>query len=301
MRMKINTFLYTLKEGLVGLIRNKWYTLASIATISACLFLLGVFTALLMNVQYVVKNVQKGVSVTVYFVEEVSEDDKIQLKNSVSERDGVERVRYVTAEEAWAEFVVMMELEDFVDAFKDNPLEDSSNLEIYLNDVDTQADLVEFLEADPIVRDVKRSEFVASTLSGLNSIAGYASIGIIGLLLAVSMFLISNTVIVGISIRQEEINIMKYVGATDFFVRVPFIIEGVVIGVLGAVIPLLSIYFLYNKMMEVLVTNFASLSSLFAFLEVGEIYAYLLPGLLGIGAGIGFIVSYMTCRRHLKV
>ena len=113
---------------------------------------------------------------------------------------------------------------EYADGFTENPLADSANLQIYLKDVSMQPALVTYLESIQGVREVNRSEVTATTLSGMNKLIAYISIGIIVILLAVSVFLISNTVTIGISVRKEEINIMKYIGATDFFVRAPFVI-----------------------------------------------------------------------------
>ena len=125
--------------------------------------------------------------------------------------------------------------------------------------------------------------------------------GIIGLLLAVSVFLISNTVTIGINVRREEITIMKYIGATDFFVRFPFVVEGILIGLVGAGIPLAIIYVVYNKAVTYVLERFSILTNLLAFLPVSEIYHILLPLSLGIGVGIGFLGSFITVRKHLRV
>ncbi|MFI3236883.1 MAG: permease-like cell division protein FtsX [Lachnospiraceae bacterium] len=299
--MNISTFGYILKEGLRSLVRNRWYTMASIATISACLFLLGAFCAIVMNVQYIVQNVQKGVSITVFFDEGFTEEDIFVIQDYMETQDGVESVTYISADEAWVGFVQDMQMEEYLDGYPDNPLENCANLEIFLNDVTLQADLVSLLETTDGVRRVNRSELAATTLAGMDSLASYASLAIIGILLAISIFLITNTVTIGIAIRQEEINIMKYIGATDFFVRCPFIIEGVLIGFLGAVIPLGVIYFIYQEVLFMVTDRFASLSNLLAFLSVQEIYEFYLPLALGIGVGIGFLGSYITCHKHLRV
>lgn len=94
---------------------------------------------------------------------------------------------------------------------------------------------------------------------------------------------------------------MKYIGATDFFVRFPFIIEGILIGLIGAAIPLGIIYVLYNQIVLGIAQQFPSLTTLLGFLEVDEVFTYLLPMSLGIGVGIGFFGSFFTCRKHLKV
>lgn len=142
---------------------------------------------------------------------------------------------------------------------------------------------------------------MAEALSGGNLLIAYVSLGIIGILLAVSVFLISNTVTIGISVRQEEINIMKYIGATDFFVRAPFVIEGMLIGAVGAGIPLGLIYLLYNKVVLQVGTAFPALSEMLSFLPVKDIFDVLTPVSLGIGIGIGFLGSFTTVRKHLRV
>ena len=299
--MRINTLKYTLKEGFKGLFRNKWYTLASIATISACLFLLGIFIAILMNFQHIVENVQKGVAVTTFFVEGTTEEEILTMQKQLEGREEVDRVVYISAEQAWADFVEDMNMGEYMDGFPENPLAKSANLEIYVNDASKQADLVSYLESSSIVRRINKSELAANTLSGIDSLVGVASIGIIGILFLVSVFLISNTVTIGISIRKEEINIMKYIGATDFFVRFPFIIEGILIGLIGAAVPLALIYFLYDQVILGIAGQFPSLTSLLGFLDVTAVFEYLVPVSLGIGVGIGFFGSFFTCKKHLKV
>ena len=299
--MRINTLKYTFKEGFKGLFRNKWYTLASIATISACLFLLGIFVAIIMNFQHIVENVQKGVAVTTFFVEGTTEEEILTMQKQIEGREEVDHVVYISAEQAWADFVEDMNMGEYMDGFPENPLAKSANLEIYINDASKQADLVSYLESSNIVRRINKSDLAATTLSGIDSLVGVASIGIIGILFLVSVFLISNTVTIGISIRKEEINIMKYIGATDFFVRFPFIIEGVLIGLIGAAFPLALIYVLYNQVILGIAGQFPSLSSLLGFLDVMEVFRYLVPLCLGIGVGIGFFGSFITCKKHLKV
>ena len=127
------------------------------------------------------------------------------------------------------------------------------------------------------------------------------SAAIILILLAVSIFLISNTVRVGISVRSEEIGIMKYIGATDFFVRAPFVLEGIMIGLIGAVVPLALIYYLYDYVLNMLTTRFEMLSSMLSFLTVAEIFNVLVPLSIGIAVGMGFLGSFITVRKYLKV
>lgn len=298
--MRINTLFYTLRQGFRNIFRNKWFTLASIATISACLFLFGLFYAIVSNFQSIVKNAEQGVSVTVFFQEGL-EDSRIQeIGEMIARRTEVSNVHFVSAEEAWESFKTDY-LGEYADGFTENPLADSANYQIYLNDVSMQPALVTYLESVEGVRQVNRSEVTATTLTGINALVAYVSVGIIAILLAVSVFLISNTVTIGISVRKEEINIMKYIGATDFFVRSPFVIEGMLIGLIGAAIPLGLIYILYNIVMQYILERFAMLSHLLNFLTVEQIFNVLLPVSLGIGVGIGFFGSITTVRKHLRV
>ena len=298
--MRINTFFYTLRQGFRNLFRNKWFTLASIATISACLFLFGLFYAIVMNFAHMVKTAQEGVAVYVFFDDGLEESRIQEIGELILKRPEVSEINFVSAEEAWESFKAEY-LGDYADGFTENPLADSANYEVYLNDVSMQSALVTYLESLDGVRLVNRSEIVATTLTGVNALIAYVSVGIIAILFAVSVFLISNTVTIGISVRREEITIMKYIGATDFFVRSPFVIEGMMIGLIGASIPLAVIYGMYNVVMEYVTTRFTMLSSLLSFLTVEEIFSILTPVSLGIGVGIGFLGSAATVRRHLRV
>ena len=299
--MRFSTFFYTLKQGIINIFRNKWYSLASIATISACLLMFGVFYSVVANFQYIVKMAQEGVSVTVFFDEGLSDDRIAEIGDIINARPEVARTNFVSADEAWESFKEDY-LGEYADGFgDDNPIADSANYEVYLKDVSKQDDLVKYLEGVDGVREVNHSEITANTLSGMNKLVSYVSLGIIGILLAVSVFLISNTVTIGISVRKEEIGIMKYIGATDFFVRAPFVIEGILIGVLGCVVPLITIYFVYNKVIDYLSTRFTMLSQLLKFLTVQQIFQILIPVSLAIGIGIGFIGSFSTVRKHIRV
>ena len=164
-----------------------------------------------------------------------------------------------------------------------------------------QSALVTYAESISVVREVNRSEVTANTLDGINKLIAYVSFGIILILLLVSVFLISNTVTIGISVRKDEINIMKYIGATDFFVRAPFVVEGILIGIIGSIIPLVIVYFVYTRAITYVASKFTMLSSLLNFLPVETIYNKLVPISLAIGIGIGFFGSFTTVRKHLHV
>lgn len=297
--MRISTFFYTLKQGIKNIFRNGWYSLASVATISACLLLFGAFFSIVVNVVHIVKAAEEGVAVTVFFDEGLSDEKIAQIGDMITKRSEVREVNFVSADEAWETF--KQDLGEYAEGIIDNPLEDSANYEIYLNKIEDQNSLVTYLESVEGVREVNRSDLTANILTGMNSLLGYIAVAIIVILLAVSVFLISNTVMIGISLRKEEITIMKYIGATDFFVRAPFVVEGLIIGLIGSAIPLGLIYSLYNYIIDFININFGVLTDLLKFVSIGEIFRYLVPVSLGIGAGIGFLGSFTTVRKHLRV
>nr|WP_308626451.1 permease-like cell division protein FtsX [uncultured Eisenbergiella sp.] len=299
--MRISTFFYTLKQGIINIFRNKWFSLASVATISACLFLFGLFYAVITNFQSIVKSAEEGVSVTIFFQHGTSEEQIMEIGSKIEARDEVSKIEYTSPDQAWEYYKENWIPEEFSDGFPDNPLENSASYAIYMKDISQQSALVEYLNSIPEIRTVNQSELAASTLTGVNALVAYVSAGIILILLLVSVFLISNTVTIGISVRKEEISIMKYIGATDFFVRAPFVIEGILIGIFGSALPLGTIYVLYNKVVEYIGTKFSVLSGLLNFLPVNTVFSTLAPVVVAIGVGIGFLGSFITVRKHLRV
>lgn len=295
------------------------FSLASIATMSACIFLFGLFFSILVNFQYIIKSAEEGVAITVFFNDDATEEQKKEIGEQLESRDDVSEVKYVSADDAWAEFQkeYFGDNPELAEGFKDdNPLAHSDNYEVYMKTVKgnnkdliakskslsaTQQDLVKFAQSLDGVRQVNKSDVVANTLSSVNMLVAYVSIAIIAILLGVSIFLISNTVTTGITVRKEEIAIMKYIGAKDFVVRSPFVIEGLIIGLFGAVIPLALLYFLYDKAVVYIMEKFSILKNIITFLPVGNVYIYLLPIGLAMGIGIGFLGSYFTVRKHLRV
>ena len=302
--MRFNTIGYCFKQGFKNIWRNKLFSLASMATMAACIFMFGIFFCIVQNFQHFVREAEEGVAVTVLFDEGTTEDEILEIGQGLTKRDGVSEVVYVSADEAWKSYQEKYfegnpeVAEAFVD---DNPLANSSNLEIYMKDISKQDDLVTYIESLDKVRKVNRSDSVASTLTDFNRLVSYVSVAIIGLLLAVAIFLINNTVAIGISVRREEIGIMRLIGAKNSFIKAPFLIEGIVIGLVGAIFPLILLYFLYNKLITYVGTQFTGLNNVMDFLPAAQLFHTLLPVGMALGVGIGFFGSIVTIQRHLKV
>lgn len=314
--MKISTLFYTIRQGFVNIFRNKWYSLASMATIASCLFLFGLFYAVVMNFQSIVMKAEAGVSVSVFFHNEWDGDENHtegqipseswieEFGQKIAQRPEVSDVKFISDQEAWEKFAREQfgeSYDKYAIGFLDNPLKGDHRYEVFISDVSMQSALVTWLESFPQVSKVNHSALTADMLSGANMLIAYVSMGIILILLAVSVFLISNTVAIGISVRAEEINIMKYIGATDFFVRSPFVLEGMLIGALGAVLPLWLIYGLYHYVLEYITDRFSILAGFLNFVSVEELFRVLTPVSIVLGVGIGFLGSIITVKKHLRV
>lgn len=301
--MKINTFFYSVQQGFKNIARNSMFSLASMATMAACIFMFGIFYILVFNVNAMVQDAEESVAITVFFEEGLSEERIKEIGEDVAKRTEVREVIYVSAEEAWESFkeVYFEGNEEYAEGFSENPLANSSNYEIYLKDISKQSSLVNYLENTEGVRDVKQSQSVAETLTEFNKILSVVSGGIIMILLCVAIFLINNTITVGIAVRKEEIAIMKLIGATDYLVRAPFIVEGIVIGLVGASVPLVLLYVMYDKIIIYVAEKFTFVGALLEFVSPQIIFQGLIPIGLILGVGIGFLGSIWTIRKHLKV
>lgn len=283
------------------------FSAASIATMTACIFLFGLFFSLLINFRYIVKNAEEGVAVTVLFDDGVDQATINSIGEQIKAYKGVTKVEYVSAEEAWDEWSKQYfgdtELEsEMAEGFEnDNPLANSSSYSVYVDKIEHQDALVKYIEGLDGVREVNQLKGATQTLSSFNTLLTYISVAIILILLCVAVFLISNTVAIGISIRKEEIGIMKLIGATNFFVRAPFLIEGMIIGLIGAIIPLVLLFVMYKKVIEYVLTKFSMLSSVVQFMSVTQVFEVLTPVALILGMGIGLFGSVITIRKHLRV
>ncbi len=283
------------------------FSAASIATMAACIFLFGLFFSLVINFRYIVKNAEENVSVTVLFDEDADQATINEIGEKIKRYKGVTSVKYISAEEAWDDFKTQYfgnteEADKWAEGFEnDNPLANSSSYSVYIDKIENQDALVQYIEGLNGVREVNQLKGATQTLSTFNKLISYVAVAIILILLCVAVFLISNTVSIGISIRKEEIGIMKLIGATNSFVRAPFIIEGIIIGLVGSVIPLVLLFILYNKVVEYILTRFSMLNSVMTFLNVYQVFEVLVPVALVLGMGIGLFGSIITIRKHLKV
>ncbi|WP_418475465.1 permease-like cell division protein FtsX [Frisingicoccus sp.] len=301
----IGRMFYALRQGFKNIGRNGLFSLASVGTITACLFMFGIFYCIVVNFQFMIQKAESNVGVTVFFEETITEDEMLEVQKLIDSREEVSSTTYISAEEAWEDF----KKDYFPDGDtgilsgldQDNPLADCASVQVYLADTSRQNELVDYIKTLNGVSEVNASQIIADSFTNFSRLIGYISMAVILILVFVAIFLISNTVMIGITVRKEEIAIMKYIGATDIFVRGPFIIEGMTIGLIGSGIPVIVLRILYPMVVDFVLGHFSILSRLLTFMDVNAVFNILIPVSLGIGLGIGFIGSYMTLRKHVKV
>ena len=302
--MRISTFIYCLKQGLINIRRNLLHSLASTATISACIFLFCLFFAIIGNVRHFAMEAETTVGITVFFDESLSEDEILAIGDQIQARSEVAEMNYISAQEAWESFKTEYfgDMEELAEGFaEDNPLAGSASFEIFLKDISLQDQMVEYLNSIEGVRKVNYSNAAAAGLNSLNRIIGAVSAVIIGVLLAVAVFLISNTISVAAAFRKQENEIMKLIGATNYMIRAPFVVEGLLIGLVGAAIPLAAVFFLYRETADYVTAHYVIMTGIFTPVPIQEMMPVMTAVALALGGGIGFFGSFFTIRKYLRV
>lgn len=249
---------------------------------------------------------ESSMGITIFFDETLSEQEIQQIGDRIEDekRDLIRDMQYISAQKAWENFKTEYfgDNSALADGFaEDNPLAGSASYEIYLHDIAEQGPMARYLEQIPGIRKVNYSNSAAAGLSSFNKILALLFGTIILMLLAVAVFLISNTISVAAAFRKNENQIMRLIGATNFMIRAPFVVEGVLLGLIGAVIPLAAMFFIYRQTVAYVIERFQLISGIIQFLPIGSVYPMMAGISLALGGGLGFLVSFVTIRRHLKV
>ncbi len=299
MDMKFSTLKRHFKEGARNTWRNGWMTIASIGAVTTTLILVGVFLVLMLNLNHIANELEDDVQIKALIEVTAEESDVDQLEENINNINGIESIDFSTKEE---------ELENLIDSMgeqgqawglyeQDNPLNDVFIVKAE-DPLETERIAAEIEEFDFIYRVNYGQEYV-DTLFKFNEYARNVGLVLIAALVFTAIFLISNTIKITILARKKEIGIMKLVGATNNFIRWPFFVEGMFLGVLGSVIPiaviLIGYYFLTQNMAILQQFNFVTILDFYPFaLQISLI-------IVGIGASIGVWGSLMSVRKFLKV
>ena len=295
---------YVFKTGFRNLGNKKLFSFASIGTIASSVLVFCIFFVIATNIKSLIQKVETTVGIQVFFDSNLSEDEIQELAVNNFITDDVKSIKFKSSNEAWEMFKVEYfdNKEELAAAFEDdNPLSNSASYEILLNDITKQYDYVNYLKSIPGVRQVNYSNVLIDALSSLNIGISTFSLVLISLLLVIAMILISNTITLASQFRKKENEIMKLIGATNFMIRVPFVIEGFFIGLFGSIIPVALVCGLYNYMMNLLINNAAFLRNIFT--PISLINVAIPMAFIGIVSSclVCMLVSFFTIRKHLKV
>lgn len=289
---------YFFSQGIRGLVSNSLMTLASVGIVIASLVLFGTFVLLGMNLNYIGDQIKEQCEVNVYLPREMSRDEVRRIGSELAEIDNVKEAQLYTKEERFDNFKEgnYEEQADVIDMLEqDNPLRDSYILT--LEDVGGAQAVAEAAAKVEGVEEVVNSRHLIQRIIAITNAIRHISIWLILVLAIVSVFIISNTIKLGMFSRRKEINIMKFVGATNWFIRWPFIIEGMFLGIVGAAIASGIVLLGYNS----IYVGIQEFMGNIKFLEMYEVVGTVIAGFLIMGVGMGMIGSAMSIRKHLHV
>lgn len=295
---------YVFKTGFRNLGNKKMFSFASIGTIACSVLVFCIFFVIATNIRSLIYKVETTVGIQVFFDSNLSEDEIQELANNYFITEDVKSIKFKSSNEAWEKFKVdyFDNKEELASAFEDdNPLSNSASYEILLNDITKQYDYVNYLKSIDGVRQVNYSNVLIDALTSLNIGISTFSIVLISLLLVIAMILISNTITLASQFRKKENEIMRLIGATNFMIRVPFVIEGFFIGLFGSIIPVATVCGLYNYLMNLLLNKISFLNNLFTPINILE---FAIPmSLIAVGSScfVCMLVSFFTIRKHLRV
>lgn len=298
----INRINYYLEEGFKNIFRSKMESLSSVTTIFMCMLVIGIMYTTFANVSNTIKSIQDDLSIIAYLDSSVSKTDAEALKKYIETNGNVNEIVYYTKEEALVEYAGKIENgENLLEQYKDdNPLRDS--LRIKLKDQKDQDGVLAILNESSFVKKIVKPNDAVKFLTKLSTTVNAIGIIFILILVFMSVILIMNTIKLTVTLRKNDIQIMKYIGATDSFVKTPFVVEGIFLGIIGTIIPLILVHLIYTGIYNTVTGNeMDALYSLLSLLSPAQVMGVLIPLTLAIGVGIGTTGSVISVKKFMDV
>lgn len=295
--MKLSTSEYFIKEVYTSFKRNIWMTLASIFTVVLSLFILGFFSIVILNLNKMADTLESQAQISVYLKDDLSQEEIDETKETLSKIEGLQDIKFITREEAMENFKERLGDQQFLlDALDDtNPLPDSFSLTVTSpQQVKTIADTAAALDS---VESASYSQDIINHLFNLTHLIRLIGVALIILLTGAAIFIISNTIRLTVFARRKEIAIMKYVGATDWFIRWPFLLEGICLGFIGGGLATIFLYIVYNQVTQEIYEAMA----FFPLIPQHPFIDYISLAILVAGIIIGALGSTISLKRFLKV
>ncbi len=298
--MKIRTIHYMFKQGLVGVWRNRGMSLASISSVAASLVVLGVIITLVFNINNLSQIAQMQFdTIQVYLEEDLNIEEISDLGRKIADLPGVQYVDYESKEEALNKMKIQWGDQGYLlEVLEENTLPNSYI--IHMDNIEMGDTIVENLRNVKGIEEVKYHKELIDNLLKIAAFVRTIGTALIIILIFVAMFIIANTIKITLGARKQEINIMKYVGATNWFIRWPFFIEGMILGLIGAGIALGFVYYGYQYAFNVINTRLYMMVSSYV-VSVDDMMSRTIPVFMVLGAGVGALGSIVSLRKHLKV
>jgi len=303
--MKIRNLKYYIKEAFISIIRNRLMNIASMITVSCCIFVLMFSYGIVANIDHLLNSIEDELMLSVFVLDEVPDEDLDSIHARIMAIDYVTYARFISSEEAMAAFGTRYSDDpDFLVGLTEGGIRIlPRTYEISVDDINHQDIVRRELEQyiGIYFEQVRYAQEAVETLISINNVIRIGSIIAILFLGSVSIIIIMNTIKLTVTNRQSEINIMQYVGATAWFIRWPFILEGMITGFIGAIVPLVVGFFGYSEIIRRVNETLPVMDEIFEFLTTAQVFIVLIPGSLMLGTLIGAIGSITSVRRHLHV
>lgn len=295
--MKLRTGEYFIAEVFRSLRRNNWMIFASIGTVTVSLFVLGVFLILVLNMNRLAGMLESQVQISVYLEDHLTDREKRQIEYDITSLQGIDTVKYVDRDEAKTRLQERLGDQKYLlDALSDdNPLPDAFEVTVTTPAVVESA--ASAISAMSGVEEAKYGQDVIKHLFDITRLMRIFGLVLMLLLGAATLFIIANTIRLTVFARRKEIAIMKYVGATDWFIRWPFLLEGIVLGCFGGIIAAVALRSFYAAMAAQIYSTLA----FFPLLPQYPFMNYVTLAILGSGIVIGAIGSLISLKRFLRV
>lgn len=299
--MRPSTIKYFFRESISGLKKNLLMTTASMVAVAACISILAFSYCVGSNLQYMLNQMEDSIGISVFLKGELSGEEIENMKTEIGKIDHVEAVEYISPNDALEDLKQSWGADEDIFVGLDeenNPL--SHSFQISLDSIKNQDKVLTALESVDGIDNVQHGKTETELLMKANRIFSVASVAVMLILGVISVMIIMNTIRISVVNRRIEINIMKYVGATDWFIRWPFIIEGIIIGLVGAVVPLLLGFPLYAKITSA-IYGYLPMVSFIRFRLTGDVFGFLIPFGILFGIALGVVGSVTSIRKHLRV
>lgn len=296
--MRFNTLKYFVSDSIRSLNRNKTVTIASIATVTATFFIFGIFLLTMITGKLLINEVGSKLEVKIYLNDNITTSQQSDISNKVKDISGVTDVKYVSKSQAFNDFKQQIgnENEDLLDGLDKNNFMPASFV-VNVEKPEIISKVTKDIKSMPGIEQVKDArDYVNQVIAVSHTIQGIGLVLLV-ILLGVSLFLIGNTIKLTVYSRRREINIMKYIGATDWFIRWPFVLEGVFIGVIGSIISDLVLYYGYKYVYLKVTTQFLTASLVSpSYVLTTILFEFIVSGII-----IGSIGSIFSIRKFLQV